>query len=266
MEPFPGRQRGVEAERHGWKARRGVARDHGPGHEAVSAWRRTGGLFDPTVLTALVGAGYDRSFERLEADGPAAPLRRPPGCGGVVVRPSAGLVILPAGEGLDFGGMAKGLAADWVVEQLLEDAAGACVNMGGDLRVAGEPPEDDGWVVAVEHPAHAGSQLVSLALSEGAVCTSSRLRRRWRRSGGPAPPHRPSDRRALSFAGSGRHRHRGNGRGRRGPVQGGPSRRADAGRRLPRRRRRQRRGGAGGRPPGPPRRSGKFRSMSDDHE
>ena len=32
---------------------------------AVAAWRMTGGLFDPTVLGALVRAGYDRSFDEL---------------------------------------------------------------------------------------------------------------------------------------------------------------------------------------------------------
>ena len=30
---------------------------------AVGAWRMTGGLFDPTVLGAVIRAGYDRSFD-----------------------------------------------------------------------------------------------------------------------------------------------------------------------------------------------------------
>src|SRR5262245_13569523 len=32
---------------------------------AIGAWRLTGGAFDPTVLGAVIRAGYDRSFEEL---------------------------------------------------------------------------------------------------------------------------------------------------------------------------------------------------------
>ncbi len=39
---------------------------------ALEARERSGGLFDPTVLDAVVAAGYDRSFELVPADGPAA--------------------------------------------------------------------------------------------------------------------------------------------------------------------------------------------------
>src|SRR5436853_2395011 len=35
---------------------------------AREAWRRTAGAFDPTVLAAVVAAGYDRSFEQIPAD------------------------------------------------------------------------------------------------------------------------------------------------------------------------------------------------------
>jgi thiamine biosynthesis lipoprotein len=154
---------------------------------AVEAWRWTGGLFDPTVLPFLVAAGYDRSFEQLPPDrrgGPAdAPERRAPGCGRVVVNPGTGLVILPPGVALDIGGIAKGLAADWVTEQLLTEASGACVNVGGDVRVGGDPPSPEGWVVSVEHPTDGRRELVRLALADGAVCTSSRARRRWNLDG-----------------------------------------------------------------------------------
>lgn len=150
---------------------------------AVEAWERTGGLFDPTILTTLVGAGYDRTFEQMEPHGPDAPPPSPaPGCAGIVMRPGVRLVILPAGVGLDLGGIAKGLAADWVLDQLLEDAAGVCVNLGGDVRVGGEAPTGDGWVVAVEHPMGSGGEMARFALADGTVCTSSRLRRRWRRN------------------------------------------------------------------------------------
>ena len=33
---------------------------------AVEAWRLTGGSFDPTVLGAMLRAGYDRSFDEMK--------------------------------------------------------------------------------------------------------------------------------------------------------------------------------------------------------
>ena len=38
---------------------------------ALAARQRSGGRFDPTVLPALVAAGYDRSFESVSPDGPS---------------------------------------------------------------------------------------------------------------------------------------------------------------------------------------------------
>ena len=38
---------------------------------AVDAWRATGGRFDPTLLDALRGSGYDETFDELAARAPA---------------------------------------------------------------------------------------------------------------------------------------------------------------------------------------------------
>jgi thiamine biosynthesis lipoprotein len=150
---------------------------------AVDAWYLTGGLFDPTVLPALVAAGYDRSFETLihTAVAPAGPV---PGCGGIVLIPGANLVRLPEAVTVDLGGIAKGHSADRAALALLEmGAAGAMANLGGDVRVAGTPPEGDCWLVAVDDPRHPGRDLAVARLAAGAVATSSRLQRRWRQGG-----------------------------------------------------------------------------------
>lgn len=154
---------------------------------AVTAWRLTDGRFDPTVLPALVAAGYDRSFELLAGDGPAgvdgtAPAV--PGCAGIILERHTGLVRLPPGVALDLGGIAKGHAADRAVAALLEGGtAGALANLGGDLRVAGVAPDGEAWTVAVDDPHRPGHDLAVLRLVDGAVATSSRTRRRWVRGG-----------------------------------------------------------------------------------
>lgn len=152
---------------------------------AVDAWRVTGGSFDPTVLTALVAAGYDRSFELLDAAGEAGRTGTTrlaaPGCTDIEL--DGDRVRLPGGTGFDPGGIGKGLAADLVVAELLDAGArGACVNLGGDLRVAGESPTGDGWTVGIEHP-DAARPLTFVGLHRGAVATSTTLRRVWHRDG-----------------------------------------------------------------------------------
>lgn len=150
---------------------------------AVRAWELTGGLFDPTVLPALESAGYTRSFEALPLELPTGTPPVPaPGCSEIEIQRDR--VRLPPDVRLDLGGIGKGYAADLVAEELRAGGAtGACVNLGGDVRTLGSAPGASSWVVAVEDEAHPGTDLAWLALAEGAVATSTRLRRRWRRQG-----------------------------------------------------------------------------------
>lgn len=151
---------------------------------AVAAWRATEGRFDPTVLPALVAAGYDRDFAMLDdaSSVPTSSLPEPgpaPGCGGIVIDLLVGAITLPPGVAIDLGGIGKGLTADIVVAELAyAGATGACVNAGGDLRGWGEAPTERGWVVDVEHLPD-----VRLALADGAIATSSSSKHRWVRGG-----------------------------------------------------------------------------------
>jgi FAD:protein FMN transferase len=151
---------------------------------AVEAWRATEGRFDPTVLPALVAAGYDRDFATLEPPADFESASTPtftaaPGCAGIIIDTMVGAITLPAGVAIDLGGIGKGLAADLVVAELRDaGAVGACVNAGGDLRVWGEAPGADGWVVDVEHVPD-----IRIALAGGAIATSSSAKRRWTQGG-----------------------------------------------------------------------------------
>ena len=154
---------------------------------ASAAWVATGGAFDPTVLPAMLAAGYDRDYRELVDDGHAAEPLASPGCAGVRLDRRSRLVMLPSEVAIDPGGIGKGLAADIVVADLrAAGAAGACVNVGGDVRVDGRGPEDgDAWIVAVEDPRDDTCELDRYHLSAGAVATSSTLVRTWTRSGVP---------------------------------------------------------------------------------
>jgi FAD:protein FMN transferase len=142
---------------------------------AVAARARTGGRFDPTVHDAVVAAGYDRTFERLE--GVVTTAAPPARCGGrVSVDSETGLIELEDGFRLDLGGIAKGYTVDRLCAILAE--AGPClVDAGGDIAVHGGP-----WHVGVE----TADDVLTLELSDGAVATTGIDRRRWQTTEGEA--------------------------------------------------------------------------------
>lgn len=152
---------------------------------AVRGWHATGGAFDPTVLDAMAAAGYDRSFDLLagRADSTTGAIAATvPGCAGIGVDVRTHTVRLPPGVRLDPDGIGKGLAADIIATQLrAAGAGGALVDVRGDIRVTGEPPEG-GWRIAVDLPT---AEDVTLGLSEGAAATSSLLAHQWMQAGVP---------------------------------------------------------------------------------
>jgi FAD:protein FMN transferase len=145
---------------------------------ALAARSQTGGRFDPTVHDAVVAAGYDRTFESLPADtdDSAPPVGAPCG-GGVTVDRGQCLIEIEPGFRLDLGGIAKGYAVDRACD-LLCTVGPCCVNAGGDLAVRGSL-HGGPWPVGVDTP----TGTITLALSHGAMATSGRDRRRWRRGG-----------------------------------------------------------------------------------
>jgi thiamine biosynthesis lipoprotein len=145
-------------------------------HDAVAWWEVTQGRFDPTVLPALRAAGYVRTFDA--GQGPIGRGAPAPGCAGIEVDLVTGAVRVPRGVALDLGGIGKGAAVDRVVEHLARQADGGLVDLGGDLRVWGQPPSGHGWPIAVED-VRDGSRAALLWLAAGAVATSTSSRRRW---------------------------------------------------------------------------------------
>lgn len=167
---------------------------------ALDAARRTDGRFDPTVLEAVVAAGYDRDFDEVLASARAC-LRPPVRCGRwneVELRDRH--LRLPAGVGLDLGGVAKGWAVDVAATEAVDAGLPwALVNAGGDLRLCGRPPEG-GIEIGIEDPEDPSAELGRLRLVRGALATSSVTRRAW----GPDLHHlidplsgRPADGRVL---------------------------------------------------------------------
>jgi thiamine biosynthesis lipoprotein len=151
---------------------------------ALEAARRTGGLVDPTVGAAVAAAGYDRDFDDLPDDGPARPAAAVPGWRSVAIDRAASAVRLAPGTILDLGATAKALAADRAAAAAARAAAphGVLVSLGGDLALAGPVPPG-GWPVGIADDHGAQTADATVALTTGALATSSVTQRRWRRGG-----------------------------------------------------------------------------------
>lgn len=149
---------------------------------AIAGAAATNGLVDPTLLGAVVRAGYDRSLvghpradlqkalaaapePRPAAPSPAADWRR------LRVDDTAATITRPPGVRLDLGGSAKGLAADLAAE-LLAPHGPCAADLGGDLRVRGVHE------VLVPNPA-TGMLAEVLELDHDAVATSGIDKRIW---------------------------------------------------------------------------------------
>ena len=142
---------------------------------ALEAREQTAGRFDPTVYDALARAGYDRSFEQVAPEAAAEAAAgvdslEGASCGGrVTIDPETGRIEIEPGFRIDLGGIGKGYAVDRAIEILA--VQGPClVNAGGDLAVRGDRP----WPIGVEDGP-------TLELTRGAIATSGRDRRHWRR-------------------------------------------------------------------------------------
>jgi thiamine biosynthesis lipoprotein len=159
---------------------------------ALEAAESTDGAYDPTLQRQITDLGYDRTFDEViateEHDGhllelPAGDAERAtPGGGWRRIRldRQRGEVTLPGDVGVDFGGIAKGLAVDESLVRLrLIGIEAAMVNAGGDLSVRGLPPQLDCWPVVVQGIDRAWT----IPLRNGAIATSGIARRHWSQNG-----------------------------------------------------------------------------------
>jgi thiamine biosynthesis lipoprotein len=146
---------------------------------ALALAERSGGLFDPTVLSDLTRAGYDRSFELVPQS--RAVLQTSSGrrfsWRDVELDAASRRITMPEGCGIDLGGIGKGYAVDRLAAML---GRTALVNGGGDVYASGRPPDEGAWQVGVTDPFRRERDLLVLRVVDRGVATSSSLRRRWR--------------------------------------------------------------------------------------
>lgn len=163
---------------------------------ALWAAETTGGLYDPTVLSHLEAAGYDRSFEQIEQPLPLSvgtavagqptssqtAISRAMSFQAVQLNPSRQTILKPLDLKLDLGGMGKGWTVDRAADRL-QGLGPFVVNAGGDIFAYQAPPGEKGWLVDLVHPFKPNHFMAQVRLNHRALATSTIARRRWQRDG-----------------------------------------------------------------------------------
>lgn len=155
----------------------------------------TDGIFNPFILDALLGCGYNESFELIgsrtkhevtnqpAATGSASALSHP---SDQVITIDAAMksVRLPLGSKIDLGGIVKG----WAVGRLAGffrnkySVKQGLINAGGDITLWGAQAEP--WKIAIDYPWDGGESAGYLLLREGAAASSGTLGRSWQSNQG----------------------------------------------------------------------------------
>jgi thiamine biosynthesis lipoprotein len=154
-------------------------------HTAREAEAYTGGLIRPTVLDALLQAGYDRTFQALPNFGQPTftnLLELPSPTSVIIVDEAHHTLNLPEGVHLDFGGIAKGWAAD-KASWRLKKYGPTLVDAGGDITVSGTLLNGQSWPIGIRDPFQPDNHFETLAIKRGGVATSGIDYRRWQQGG-----------------------------------------------------------------------------------
>ena len=92
-----------------------------------------------------------------------------------------GTATLPAGLGIDLGGIAKG----WTVDQAAGNWASGARRWSMPAATFAPSAAGEPWPVAVQDPFDETRDLAVISLADSAVATSSIGGRRWQRNGQP---------------------------------------------------------------------------------
>lgn len=153
--------------------------------EAVFYFHKTNGLFDPSILPSLRHAGYIHSLDEIRRIGaaprPASHLAASISTfASVELNETISSIRLPADMQIDLGGIAKGWIAERAAHLLSQYVSTCAVNAGGDMFLIGYPHGKDCWEVGLEDPRDPKIDITVLLLQEGAIATSSIVKRAWK--------------------------------------------------------------------------------------
>ena len=141
----------------------------------------TGGAFDPTVYPLMRLWGFGDSPAVPE---PAAIAALLPLVDAERLSVDGVEIALPAGAGIDLGGIAKGYVSDRLAALLQSRGIeSAMLTLGGNVHALGSKPNGDAWRVGIQDPQDANAVAGVIDARDCAVITSGSYQRYFEENG-----------------------------------------------------------------------------------
>lgn len=142
----------------------------------------TGGALDISLYNASLAWGFPTGEHRVPDEAELAALRRTTGLDKVAV--SGDVVTLSDGVKLDFGAVAKGLAADLCREKMENAGVSGILSLGASIQTVGTKPDGSDWSIGVQDPEDPSNIKLTLRLKGSkAVVTSGDYQRFFEQDG-----------------------------------------------------------------------------------
>ena len=154
-------------------------------YAASAVSERTGGLYDCTVYPLVAAWGFFGN-EQTEGRVPSELelLRAYASVGYRKMQISDGKVRIPAGGGIDLGGIAKGYASDRLTDLLTADGIRhGVLSLGGNILAHGTKPDGSPWKIGIQDPEHPDAVLGVVRVSDRKVITSGGYQRFFEQDG-----------------------------------------------------------------------------------
>ena len=139
---------------------------------AIEVSQRTGGAFDVTVLPLVTLWQNCEKARRLPTDAELEAACSSVGYDRIAIT-SDTTASLPAGMGVDLGGIGKGAAISVLMEHLKQNGARGVVSFGSNVAVLGEKPNGDAYRIALRDPHDASAYAGILTMTDGEILSVS---------------------------------------------------------------------------------------------
>jgi FAD:protein FMN transferase len=148
---------------------------------SLTFYEETNGVFNPGILSAMENSGYKKSIELIRGrEVVASTLSASEISNGQPYQLNEDKQTVVLKTRIDLGGIAKGWVIDRAAEVLSTYGYGF-VNVGGDIRIFGRLPRP--LNIGIEDPFDPTKILSSIQVSDGAIATSTSMKRRWTMNG-----------------------------------------------------------------------------------
>lgn len=142
----------------------------------------TGGAYDPTVYPLMTLWGFYQDEFTVPSHQSLQEALSHTGYQKATIHPEEQKVTLEPAMGVDLGGIAKGYAAQQVLDTLERSGMEtAVISLGGNVGLLGTKPDGSDWTVAVEKPDGSGETIATLTIPGGekTYCVTSGAYQRY---------------------------------------------------------------------------------------